>query len=1047
LFSTVKGVILCPSYILQGICFLSITDMFLKRIDIQGFKSFAQKTTLEFLPPRDGKNSLTVVVGPNGSGKSNVSDAIRWVMGEQRMKHLRGKKSEDIIFSGSDSKGQLGVASVAMILDNRDKRVPIEYDELVIGRKLYRSGESEYTINGNSVRLLDIHLLLAKAQFGQGSYAVIGQGMIDRLLLQSAQERKAFFDEAAGIKEFQIKRHQASLRLVRTKEHLEQAQLLLNEISPRLKTLSRQVKKLEERQEVEIELRELQEQYYTTLWQHHTGEATQLASAIEELTVSLTAGQAQLQTIQVELASLAQASSRQQVFAQLQQQYQEIVTKKNGLERERAVLQGKLQTEYAKSGNHQVGWLESKVTSLQGEQAQLAHTIEDIETSITAYKKETHQKEQEIDEATFTRTSLRGTVAAQESALMQMKSEQSAFHITGFRAVQAVLGARRQLPGVHGVVAELGDVGSAHVLALDVAAGGRLASIVVDTEDTAREGIAYLREGKFGVATFLPLTKIRSTHTPDVVHDILGRNGVIGLARELVQFDPQFEHIFSFVFGSTIVVEDFDTAKAIGIGKVRMVTLEGDLFETSGAVKGGHRHVRQHGISFSSGEGSYKVKEQTEEQEKEITENKQALLSLEQEHEARVIALRNTFTALQTAEQKLGLYVEKKQDIDTELASLERELAMQTMSPEQLGDVMKDIAASKSTLDQDIVLIEKEIAAVGEKIAQFNDEEEKKKQRVFALQETMQAQQQEVNTLVERKNEKQVALGKVETKLEDLQHELYQEMQTTIEAILTRGIAPLGMTELEAVQVNIQKMKYKVSLIGGIDEEVVEEYTQTKERYGGLSDQLADLSRAIDDLHTLIAELDAIMKKKRDKAFKQMRKEFARYFSILFDGGKADLIEIYEEEKKLDMNDEAAVLEEDSFDAEDVEEVAAKKIRKKNVLSGIDITACPPGKKIQHVRALSGGERTMTSIALMCAILKINPSPFIVLDEVEAALDEANTLRIINILKELAEQSQFIIISHNRATMHAADALYGVTMGNDGVSHLLSVKMDDVPTA
>jgi chromosome segregation protein len=1015
--------------------------MFLKSIEINGFKSFAQKTTLEFIPPQNGRNSLTVVVGPNGSGKSNVSDAIRWVMGEQRLKHLRGKKSEDVIFSGSDSKGQMGMASVVMTLDNSDKRAAIEYDELIIARKLYRNGDSEYSINGNIVRLLDIHLLLAKAQFGQGSYAVIGQGMIDRLILQSPQERKSFFDEAAGIKEFQIKRHQASLRLARTKEHVDQASLLLNEISPRLKTLSRQVKKLEARQGVELQLRELQEQYYTTLWQHHTGEAEILESGIKELSDALGIAQEQLQTIQTELANLAHASSRHQIFAELQQQYQEVVTKKNGMERERAVLLGKLQTEYAKSGNHQVGWLETKVVELQQEQEQFQKTITSIETSIASLKQDIQTRQQKVDEGIFARTALRGSLSTLESTLIQMKSEQSAFHITGFRAVQAVLGARRELPGVHGVVAQLGDVQKEHILALDVAAGGRLASLVVDDEDTARSGINYLREGKFGVATFLPLTKIRPNNTPHFVYELLDRPGVIGMAQELVQFDPKFEHIFSFVFGSTIVVEDFDAAKSLGVGRVRMVTLQGDLFETSGAVKGGHRHVRQHGISFSSGEGSYKIKEQAEEQEKRITEKKQELFLFEQSHEASLEELRNQQAALQNAEQKLSLYAEQKHGVDTELASLERELAMQTMSPEELGDVMKEITVSKESIDTDIVLIEKEIKLIAAKIEQFNDEEEKKKQRVFALQESMQVKQQEVNMLVADKNEKQVAFAKVETKLEDLQHELYQEMQSAIDAILVRGVEALQIDDLEVVQVNIQKMKYKLSLIGGIDEEVIEEYNQTKERHGDLSGQLDDLSKAITDLEKLIAELDAIMKKKRGKAFKQIKKEFARYFSILFEGGKADLVEMYEVPAVRSEQIEEDPLSEEISGEEAEEEVIDK--RKKKILTGVDITACPPGKKIKHVRALSGGERTMTSIALMCAILKTNPSPFVVLDEVEAALDEANTLKIINILKELSEQSQFIMISHNRATMHAADALYGVTMGNDGVSHLLSVKMDE----
>ncbi|MBP9760941.1 MAG: AAA family ATPase, partial [Candidatus Magasanikbacteria bacterium] len=1016
--------------------------MYLKTIEIQGFKSFAEKTVLTFLPPKNGLNTITVVVGPNGSGKSNVSDAIRWVMGEQSMKQLRGKKSEDIIFAGSEAKGQMSMASVTMTLDNSDKRAAIEYDELVIARKIYRNGESEYSINGQPVRLLDVQLLLAKAQFGEGSYAVIGQGMIDGLLLQSTQERKAFFDEAAGIKEFQMKRHQAELRLARTKEHIAQADLLLNEISPRLKLLSRQVKKLEERQSVELRLTEMQQEYYVTLWNHHDAEGKALQTALQLHSTSLGEAQQQLQVIQTELASLAGGSSRQDIFAALQKEHTSAVSKKNAMERDRAVLLGKLQTEYAKSGNHQVGWLESKISTLQEEQKTLAAVLSDMEATLETLSHETRVLEQQVQEQTLERTTLRGTIASLESNLVHMKSEQSLFHMTGFRAVQALLSSQKEFAGMYGVVAQLGSVDNEqYTLALDVAAGGRLASVVVEDEEVAKQGVAFLRTGKFGVATFLPLSKIRPTHIPPFIFDLLKTPGVIGLAKDLLRYTEKFENIFSFVFGSTLVVQDFDTAKHIGIGRVRMVTLQGDLFETTGAVKGGYRQLKEQGISFGSGDGAYRVKEHAEEQEKEIIIKKQALLGLEEAQERMVLSLRDTQANERATKEKLHLYQEKKQVLDVELSGLEQSLAFETLSPEALNDILKDIAKQKEALDHAILLQEQDVAEKAEKIEAFNSEEEAKKQRVFALQETMQSMQEDVNILVQKKNDVQVQLAKVETKLEDLAQEIYQEMHVAVPMLLERGVMGVALEQLDQVQQDIQKLKYTLTLIGGIDDEVVEEYNQTKERHGSLELQLTDLHKAVDDLETLMEELDVVMKKRRDKAFKQIKKEFAAYFAVLFEGGKADLVEVYEAEKEpdagIDGQEAHAPFGEESAENAD----AAPKKRQKKILTGIDIVACPPGKKIHHIRALSGGERTLTSIALMCAILKTNPSPFIVLDEVEAALDEANTLRIIHILKELAQASQFIIISHNKATMHAADVLYGVTMGNDGVSHLLSVKM------
>ncbi|MBU0660899.1 AAA family ATPase [Patescibacteria group bacterium] len=1013
--------------------------MYLKQLEIYGFKSFAEKTTLSFLPAKHGKNSITTIVGPNGSGKSNVSDAIRWVLGEQSMKQLRGKKSHDIIFSGSLSKGQMSVASVMMTLDNSDGRVDLDYSEIVIGRKLYRSGESEYFMNGHVVRLFDLQLLLAKAQFGQGSYAVIGQGMIDRMLLQSPQDRKDFFDEATGIKEFQIKRHQATLKLARTEEHVAQAELLLNEISPRLKTLSRQVKKLEKRQELTIQLQEKQETYYATLWQYHADNIVLLQESIQAIDKELRQAQEHLVITQEELSTLAQASSRQEAFIVLQSAYQEIVNKKNILERERAVLQGKLQTEYSKSGQHQVGWLDAKINSLRAQKEQLDGEVQLAEQEYIKKEKLFQKMGQQQEMYSIERTQLRTEIAALDMQLQRVKSEQSVFQITGLRAVQAVLESQHRLGDVRGVVAQLGDVEEQYQIALDVAAGSQLSSIVVGSTDDARSCVEFLRQGRFGVATFLPLSKIKERHIPPFVYDFLDHPRVHGLAQELIRFDNTYAPVFSFVFGSTLVVDDFATAREIGIGKVRMVTLEGDLFETSGAVKGGHRRRQQHGLSFADGGAPQAIAAKTEELEKTIAEKRQGYDQLEITIERLQTDMRMSESAVQVAKNKQEMLEKQLVTVEGELSTLEQELALETMSPEDYGDVMKELALQKESVDIRIDEIIEALKGQEEKMEAFNAKEEEKKQRVFTLQDNMQEVQVRLNNFVAQKNEKQVSLAKFETKQEDLLHELYQELHSSIEPIIERGVPTVELEDIDQVQVDVQKFKYQLSLIGGIDDEVIDEYRETQERHEALHMQLEDLGKALRDLEKLVDELDKIMKKKRSASFAQIKKEFSRYFDVLFAGGKAELIEVYGyDDPSADAQDE---LDEELEEGSEYQ----KKKRQRKVLTGIDITACPPGKKIKHIQTLSGGERTMTSIALMCAILKTNPSPFVVLDEVEAALDEANTVRVVDIIKELSLESQFIIITHNRVTMHAADALYGVTMGNDGMSHLLSVKLGDVP--
>ena len=439
--------------------------MYLKRLEIYGFKSFAEKVSLEFLAAKEGKNSITAIVGPNGSGKSNISDAIRWVLGEQSMKQLRGKKSEDIIFAGSEHKGQMGMASVMMVLDNTDGRIPLDYEEIVIGRRLYRSGESEYILNENPVKLIDLQLMLAKAQFGNGSYAVIGQGTIDRLLLQSPQERKEFFDEASGIREFQMKRHQAALKLIRTKEHMSQADFILQEIEPRLKTLSRQVKKLEERQTVEIALKELQEKYYVTLFQNHENEANEFRVKIQKSSQVVEEKQSQLLSLQEELALLAKEESRTDVFDKLQNSYQELLREKNEKEREKIILQGKMQTEYGKAGQQQVGWLEGKIAELKSRIESVDVHYKSQEKVRASLQATVFEHEEKIRTLSDSRAKIKNRINQLEWERTNVKHEQSLFQVMGLTAVQGILERKKEFGEVYGMLVQLGEADKRYELA------------------------------------------------------------------------------------------------------------------------------------------------------------------------------------------------------------------------------------------------------------------------------------------------------------------------------------------------------------------------------------------------------------------------------------------------------------------------------------------------------------------------------------------------------------------------------------------------------
>ena len=787
-----------------------------------------------------------------------------------------------------------------MVLDNSDGKLMDDYPELSITRRLYRSGEGEYLINNNSVRLLDIHLLLAKAQFAQHSYSVVGQGMIDRLLIVNPVERKEFLDAASGIKEFQIKQHQAELKLARTVENVEQADRLMQEVEPRLKILAKQVKKLEKRQEVELKLRENQERYYASVCLSNRIELDKLNSVLTGVETDYRQAFKDLEITQNELSALARDSVKE--------------------EKESGSSDG--------------------VVKIISEQRKL------------------------LDQISKDKTSAQLKIFSLEKQIFQDQSEQNYRQLSGLFAAQSVLENKDKFGEVHGLVAELGEVEEKYQLALEVAAGSYLSALVVADDEVAKQAIEFLRNNRLGVATFLPLNKINPRPADQAVDKILSMPGVVGLAAGIVKHENKFADIFSFVFGQTVVVENLAVAQKIGIGRARMVTLAGDLAEKSGVMKGGFKQIKKDGLRFSS-RLSWS-KDRLAEYQSQINAEKQKIIELDAGYEE--------------AKQKL-LELESKREADN----------------------------SKTKL-----------------------------LKAFALQETMQKKQNTVNQILSSRNDLKIEIAKLETKLESLEEEVAAEMNISLESILERKPVTADADKLMEVASEIQKLKYQLSLIGGIDEEVAVDYSQTKERFDFLNTQISDLRAAMADLGKMIEELDEIMKTKRSAAFKKIKKEFDRYIKILFNGGSGEIFEIYgEPEEEPELASEQII----------GERIEAKEEKKKiaKILTGIDISINPPGKKIKHINTLSGGERTLASIALICAILSYNPSPFVVLDEVEAALDETNTGRFAEIVAELSWHSQFIIITHNRVTMHAADALYGVVMGGDGVSKMLSVNLEEAP--
>ncbi len=731
--------------------------MFLSKLEINGFKSFAHKVDLEFKP------GITAIVGPNGSGKSNIADCARWVLGEQSLKLLRGKKSEDVIFSGSDKKARLGMAEVSLYFNNSKDKANIGMSEICITRKLYRNGDSEYLINKQKTRLVDIHMLLAKVGVARTSYSIIGQGMIDNFLLASPQDRKEFFEEASGVKPLQIKRGQALNKLEHTEENLETATIQLQEISPRLNSLTRQVKRLERRDEIEVKLKDLQFKYYSSIWNEINNHYKEKNSELKNISKKQEEIQNKVDKFQKQLANLTKDNVKSDVVFKLQKDYQNIINKK-----------------------------------------------------------------------------------------IQLNQELSELKIKSVQEVQKQVGQK------------------------------------------------------------------------NISHKI----------------------------GQEVI----------------------DILEKIDKIK---------------------------------------------------ININNYF------KNKNFIEAEKYFNEQIELFNKINKILEPYKSEEKVVKIKNNNSEQIIELEQEIKKLDEKIENIQNKIKQENDREKQDRSQIWKIQQDYQSEQNKLNSISNQVNELRIKLARLETKKDDLEQDMREEFND-LEKIKQNKANKLSEENKREKITEIGKLKHQLELIGGIDPEVQTEYEQIKDRHEFLSNQISDLKNSMNVLEKLILELDLNIKKQFEISFKVINEEFQKHFKTLFAGGKAKLILVKDE---LEVAEET-VDEKTEFD----------KIRDRlsqNMYSGVEIEATPPGKKLKSINMLSGGERAMTSIALLCAIISSNPSPFIILDEVDAALDEANSIRYADIIEQLAHKSQFVIITHNRATMEKADILYGVTMGNDGVSEVLSLKLEN----
>ena len=902
--------------------------MHLEKLVLHGFKSFADKTTFDFTQP------FTAVVGPNGSGKSNVSDAIRWVLGEQSMKLLRGKSATDLIFGGSDKLSKMGMAQVELHLDNSSGKFPLEYEKVVISRKMFRSGESEYRINNAKVRLQDILIMLAKAKFGQKSYAVIGQGMITQFLTATAQERKSFFDEATGVKEYQIKRDQAINKLIRTEENLVQSEALMHEIEPHLKSLERQVKRLEKREKIEAELREFQVQYYGSLWHGLNTEFATLQTAQKAVETDVTKKETELSTLQITTDTLASEASRGERYEQLQQQFNSHLEKKSHLMKEQAVLKGKLEVEHERQGELSLVWLQRKHDEVTAD-------TQMHESEMQVLKEQIHSDEVELER--------------KEKELAVVKEE--------FREEQReILTLREEIEQ------------QSHAMTVP--------EVTSELQIVFEEQEAFLR-------------KLIQTQSMDEFRDVQSEAKSI-------------------------------TKKLAGL----MDRLTADERETVEALR------------------------------IEMKQKEQLLERLVKERERLQNDIHSLQVRIASAKSKAEFLATQLDRMKSELTTITADIdeAQREQDDDTRSEQAEKYAKELLQYDEQIDSLDKKIHATRGEIDDFNHEEEQKKTQLVEIQSQMRSIQRQLNTLHQKASTIDVNLARIQTRQEDLEHELLRDVPEEIHSKIKHyAPVPSGQKneqqEWEKKMVSLQR---QLEAIGNVDQETVTEYNETKERFEFLDTQTTDLSDSIKQLEKIIDELDTTIKTQFQKNFKKINDGFQQYFKVLFGtGGKAklELLTDIDEGKEKDA-EKAAVVENspetvakhvsgESLHDEKERELIGKKKKRQKVVAGIDIIASPPGKKVQHINSLSGGEKSLVTIALLCSIIANNPSPFVILDEVEAALDEENSEKLAAIVKELSKKTQIVIITHNRVTMRSADVLYGVTMGKEGKSHILSVELTE----
>lgn len=978
--------------------------MKLKSIRAYGFKSFADKMDLVF------KTNITAIVGPNGSGKSNIVDAVRWVLGEQSVKSLRGKDSmSDVIFAGSETRAPFKRCEVALTFDNESHFLNTDLREVEIKRILYYTGENEYFINNTKVRLKDITNILLDSGMGSDSYNIISQGNIEAIVNSKPIDRRVILEGAAQVLKYKNRKTESLRKLEKTKDNLEKVDLVINELETTITPLKEQsmvAKKYlgfaDELKNLEISLTvhdidTIHEKYVLS-----TKRIDELTKEKEELQTHNLKKDSELEKLELKLLELEN---------QIEEENNKLITLNEQLAKlnsEKTVLTER--QKYVTSEEK----IDANLLSLKEEENELNKQIALLKNEIKSLEAELNKIKNEIanldEENSLVRVNYNKTVKEKESLIKKslvLKNqinilENNIINEPGLSvAVKNVLNHPR-LKGIHQTIGKLIEVEPNYSTAVDIALGASCNFIVVDNSSSAEKAISYLKENKLGRATFFPLDIIEPKNIPDTIINMVKKEkGFIGVASDLVSNDKKYDNIIKNQLGNVLVVENMSALEKIGHllnYKYRIVTLDGELSHTGGSLTGGFLRKSTSVLQMKQELSTNKkelndVEREIAKIEKKENEYYQTLLANENEIRSLLLSQNVNEESYNSKNNALKNLTNKITDLSSQIAG-SNSLKTGSLEASILG-IMKtinEIEILKETSEGKIRNLKNEKSEISSLISKIELENKRFSSTLYQIEQSL--------------KEEEINIGKMDTKMDYLLSLLSEEYHITYEKAKMDYILEI---EEDIARLKVTNLRKEIKSLGMVNLGSIEEYERLNTRYQFLKSQKDDLNRAIDDLLKIIDEMDSIMIERLSTAFAKIEKEFSIVFNKMFKGGRGKLI----------LTDPDNILE-----------------------TGIEIVAEPPGKKLNNIQLLSGGEKTLTAISLLFAILNVYPVPFCILDEVEAALDEANVDTFGKYLISQKDKSEFILITHKKRTMEYADTLYGITMQEQGVSKVVSVKLE-----